>query len=202
MSLLAFSLQVLPVSLLALGATVVGAMARISDAWRLPLLLVGVMLFAALLTFRKTPGWNLALLLALAAVAGMFLGSSFEGTQGQSWGGALTVAFTLMGMAALIGHMLRGRLRRVGSALWMLAWIYLAGWILLVMLNPAAWLRALWSGAGLVIFGGLVVVWFSELGDEENPVRGLAVPQGCDLYLLGLNIAVAARVLLLYLATT
>ncbi len=71
-----------------------------------------------------------------------------------------------------------------------------------ILLNPADWLRAVWAGAGLVIFGFLLVIWFSELAGEEKPSRGLAVSQGTDLYLLGFNIAVAARVLLLYLATS
>jgi len=160
MSILAFTLQVLPVPALALVATAVGSTWHVSDAWRLPLLLIGVLLFVAMLTFRRVRGWNLALLLALAAVAGALLGSTFEGEPGSSWGGALALTFGTMVLAALVGNAMRSRLRPVGSALWMLAWLYLVGWFLVVVLD-----------------------------------RGLAVPQGCDLYLLGLNIAVAARVL-------
>jgi FtsH-binding integral membrane protein len=201
-SLMAFALQVLPVSLMALAATLIGGLVHVSGAWQLPLLLVGVLLFVALLTFRRAPGWNLALLLALATVAGMLLGSAFRGEQGASWGGALALAFALMGLAALIGYALRGRLGRAGCALWILAWVYLLGWLAFMFLNPANWLRAAWSGAGLVIFGLLLVVWFSDLTGEEKSSRGLAVSQGTDLYLLGFNIAVAARVLILYLATS
>ena len=196
MSILAFTLQVLPVPALALVATAVGAAWHVSDAWRLPLLLIGVLLFVATLTFRRMRGWNLALLLTLAAVAGALLGSTFEGEHGGSWGGALALTFGMMGLAAWVGNALRRKLRPVGSALWMLAWLYLAGWFLVVVLDPAAWLRVLWSGAGVVLFGCLLAVWFSELWGGDSSGGGLAVPQGCDLYLLGLNIAVAARVLL------
>ncbi len=202
MSLMAFALQVLPVLLMALAATLIGGVVPVSEAWQLPLLLVGVLLFVALLTFRKAPGWNLALLLALAAVAGMLLGSAFSGEHSASWGSALGLAFALMGLAALVGYALRGRLGRAGCALWILAWIYLLGWLAFMLLNPADWLRAVWAGAGLVIFGLLLVVWFSDLTGEKKSSRGLAVSQGTDLYLLGFNIAVAARVLLLYLATS
>ena len=57
MSLLAFALQVLPVFGLALGATVLGNMllaVYVTKPWQLPLLLVGALLFVALLMFRKT----------------------------------------------------------------------------------------------------------------------------------------------------
>jgi FtsH-binding integral membrane protein len=202
MSILAFTLQVLPVPALALVATAVGSAWQVNDAWRLPLLLIGVLLFVAMLTFRRVRVWNLVLLLTLAAVAGALLGSTFEGEHGGSWGGALALTFGMMGLAVWVGNALRRKLRPVGSALWMLAWLYLAGWFLVVVLDPEAWLRALWSGAGVILFGCLLTVWFSELWGEDRTGKGLAVPQGCDLYILGLNIAIAARVLLTSLITS
>lgn len=199
MSLLAFALQVLPVSLMALVATAIGAALRVDQAWQLPLLLVGVLLFAGLLTFRNAAGWNLALLLALAAVAGAFLGSAFGEGQNLAPVGALALTFILIALAAVIGRALRSRLRRAGFVLWLMAWIYLVGWLAIVFLDPAARFHAAWAGAGLAIFACLTVVYFSQLAGEESG-RRLAVPQGCDLYLLGLNITVAARLLFLLLS--
>jgi hypothetical protein len=77
--------------------------------------------------------------------------------------------------------------------------IYLAGWLLGGLIDPPQWLRTLWASAGLVIFGGLAMVWFSRLESEEIPPGGLAVGLGADLYFLGLNIAVAVRMLTILL---
>jgi FtsH-binding integral membrane protein len=195
MSWLVFVLQVLPVTGLAFVATLAGFALPVSEAMRIPLLLVGVLLFAGLMTFRRTRGWNLALLLGLAVVAGSLMGSALDDAH-VSWTGATALMAALVGLAALIGRALQDRLRRAGFVLWVLAWIVLAGWLIGGLLHPEEWLRILWACAGLVIFGGLAAVWFSRLGSEEIPPRGLAVALGCDLYLLGLNIAVAGQVLI------
>ena len=195
MSLMAFALQVLPVSLMAVAATLIGAALQVDRAWQLPLLLVGLLLFAAFVTFRRASGWNLALLLALAVVAGVVLGSAFGDGQELGPVGALVLTFVLLAVAALIGSVLRSRLRRVGFLLWTMAWVYLVGWVVSVPLDPAAELRAAWAGAGLAIFLCLAVVYFSRLAIGE-PGRGLAVAPGSDLYLVGLNVAIALRILL------
>jgi hypothetical protein len=202
MSWLAFILQVLPVTGMALLATVVGTAIPVSGAMRIPLLLIGVLLFAGLLTFRKTRGWNLALLLGLAAAAGALINTGTEVRGGPSWTGAIILMIALMALAAFIGKALHGRLRRTGLVTWVLACVYVAGWLPGGLLNPADWLRIIWAIAGLVIFSGLATVWFSRLESEEIPPRGLSFQQGCDLYLLGLNIAVAGQVLLTSLTIT
>lgn len=196
MSALVFAIQVLPVSGLALVATLVGASIPISGTLRIPLLLVGVLLFVGLMTFRRAHGWNLTLLLALAAVVGTLLHPGFYAERSLPWTGAIAIMILLLISAAFIGKALRKWFRRVGSALWLLAWVYLAGWMIGGLINPAEWLRILWASAGLVIFGWLVAVWFSQLSAQEIPPRGLAITQGCDLYLLGLSITAVGQVLL------
>lgn len=196
MSTLVFLLQVLPATVMALVATFVGAALPIGGFLRMPLLLVGVLLFAGLMTFRRTRGWNLVLLLGLAVAAGALMGPALDAAH-VSWTSAIVLMVALIGMAALIGKALRDRLHRAGFILWVLAWIYLAGWLIGGLLRPDELLRILWACAGLVVFGGLATVWFSRLGSEEIPPRGLSVALGCDLYLLGLNIAVAGQVLFL-----
>jgi hypothetical protein len=198
MSFLAFALQVLPVSLLAFAATALGALLRLDERLRLPLLLLGVLLYAALMTFRHTPRWNLVILLALAAAAGALLVSVLGSNQGAAWGPGVGLSLGIITLSLSLGRALRGRFRRAGKALWILAWIYLAGWLLLLALEPALWLVTVWAGAGVAIFGGLIVVWYAQLGAMES-ARSLAVPQGSDLYLLGLNIAVALQMLLTFL---
>lgn len=199
MSALAFTLQVLPALGLALIATFVGAAVPVGASMRIPLLLVGVLFFVGLMTFRRTRGWNLALLMGLAAVAGALISPGLGAGRRPPWTGAIALTMALTILAALAGKAMRGRLRKAGIALWVLAWIYLLGWIFGGLLDPPGWVRICWAGAGLIIFGGLVAVWFSQLGSEEIPPRGLAVAHGIDLYLLGLNIAVAGQVLLVSL---
>jgi FtsH-binding integral membrane protein len=160
-----------------------------------------VLLFAGLMTFRRTHGWNLALLLALATVIGLLVGPGLNTERSLPWTGAIAITILLLVLAAFIGKALRKWFRKVGSALWLLAWVYVAGWLIGGLINPAEWLRILWASAGLVIFEGLVAVWFYKLSAQEIPPRGLAVAQGIDLYLLGLNIAVAGQVLLFLLAS-
>ncbi|MGD8814845.1 MAG: hypothetical protein PVI78_10260 [Anaerolineales bacterium] len=197
MSLLAFTLQVLPVSALALGAMFLGIKllsGLVSVPWQLPLFLIGVLLFVAMLTFRRVRVWNLILLLTLALVAGALLGLVFD-VGYVSWGSVLGLTCALLVLAIALGTILRGRLRWLGRVLWLLAWLYLAGWLLIVIWNPATWMRLTWAVSGVIFFSGLALVWFSELEGKHNPAGSLAVPEGCELYLLGLNIAIALRVL-------
>jgi hypothetical protein len=202
MSALAFILQVLPVTGLALVVTFVGASVPVGDSVRVPLLLVGLLLFAGLLTFRRYKGRNLALLLGLALVVGALIKSELGAGDSPAWTGAAMLTIALMALAAFIGNALRGRLRRTGFIQWLLACVYLAGWGLGGLFDPPEWLRILWTSAGLVIFGSLAAVWFSQLKPEEIPPGGLAVGLGADLYLLGLSITVGAQVLLTSLATS
>ncbi len=198
MSLLAFALQVLPVFGLALGATVLGNMllaVYVTKPWQIPLLLVGALLFVALLMFRKTRIWNLVLLLALALVAGVLTGVAFT-DGGRAWGAVLSMTCALLILALLFGTYLRGKIGRGLRFLYLLTWFYLAGWLLILIWDPALWLRILWIVAGAILFTGLAVIWFSEWEGKENPVGVLAVPEGSELYILGLNIAIALRVLL------
>jgi hypothetical protein len=201
MSLLAFALQVLPVFGLALGATILGNVllaVYVTRPWQLPLFLLGALLFVALLTFRKIRTWNLVLLGTLALVAGALTGVAFP-DGGGAWGAVLSMTCALLILALLLGTYLSGKLSRGLRMLYLLTWFYLAGWLLILIWDPALWLRVLWVIAGVIIFTGLAVVWFSEWEGKETPVGVLAVPEGCELYILALNIAIALRVLLAFL---
>jgi hypothetical protein len=201
MSLLAFAMQVLPVFGLALGVTILGNVflaVYVTRPWELPLLLIGALLFVALLTFRKTRIWNFVLLLALALVAGVLTGVAFTGGRG-AWGAVLSMTCALLILALMLGTSLRGKLNRGARLLYLLTWFYLAGWLIILIWDPAVWLRILWVVTGAILFTGLAVIWFSEWEGKETPVAVLAVPEGCELYILGLNIAIALRVLLAFL---
>jgi hypothetical protein len=201
MSLLAFALQGLPVFGLALGATILGNMllaVYVTKPWQLPLLLVGALLFVGLLTFRKTRIWNLVLLLALSLVAGVLTGVAFT-DGGGAWGAVLSMTCALLILALLLGTYLSGKISGGLRSLYLLTWFYLAGWLLILIWDPALWLRILWVVIGVIIFTGLAVIWFSEWEGKEITSGVLAVPEGCELYILALNIAIALRVLLAFL---
>jgi FtsH-binding integral membrane protein len=191
----AFLLQVLPIGALALAATAVGSgifSEIVSPAFSLPLIVVGLILFVALLTFRNVAGWNLGLLITFALVVGLYLGRVFPEVGGSSWRLTLMVVLGLLLGAAAIGARLSGRLQRLGSVLWIVSWIYLLGWILVALLPLAPPIIMVWASVGVAIFFGLSSSWFAGLRDYAE--KGKGVTLAIDLYILGINLALTARV--------
>ncbi len=188
--MLAFAVRVLPLYLAALALTVAGWAVRAPQAWLAPLAVCVVLLFAALLTFRRTPTWSTILLLGLALTVGAVL---------------RLVAGSPHGMGPDLGGCARRTARGCGhraddsvsatpgcaGALWTLAWIYVLGAWLFPMGQGN--LRAWWAGAGLLVFAGLAVIWFADwpAREERDPAGGPAA----ELYLIGLNLALAANAL-------
>ena len=112
-----FVLQILPLTLLALASTVVGFAVLstwVTPVMQLPIGLLGLLLFIALLTFRESKGWNLALLLILALVAGMVIGAVVSPEVRLLWAVPLTTSLAALALSVLLGRSLRGRLGKVG----------------------------------------------------------------------------------------
>ncbi len=187
--MLAFAVRVLPLYLAALALTVAGWVVRAPQAWLAPLVVCVLLLFAALLTFRRTPTWSTILLLALALTVGAVI-RLMAGAR-IAWGPSAAAGLGAPLASAVIGSELRLRRGWVRGGLWALAWIYILGaWLTPFGLGN---MRGWWAGAGLLVFAGLAVVWFGDWQDRDahDPAGGPAA----ELYLIGLNLALAANAL-------
>jgi FtsH-binding integral membrane protein len=192
-----FIIRVLPVSALALIVTAVGMLGAPQDRitpLTLPLLLVAVLLFAAMLTFRKTGAWNTGLLLGFALVIGFLLSGLRAGGAAYVWVGALGAMLAALACSAVVGRAMRGRLDMIGGGLWLVSWVYLVGWGVIAVMRAGSAFQVVWAAAGLLIFTGLAAAWFSALGGEREELPG--VSHAIDLYIFSFNLALAAYVLL------
>jgi hypothetical protein len=199
---LVFVLRVLPPLALAAAGTILGMVVLapyLPSVLTLPLLLVAVLAFVALFTFREVPGWSTALLTCFGLLAGLYLGSLFP-QGGRLWGWAAVAAIGILALAALLGHAFRGRLRLAALLLWVLSWIYVAGWPLIALLPGAATLQFVWAAAGLGIFGCLGISWFAAVEERQAESSGSSL--AIELYVIVLNLVVAGRVLAAGLAIT
>jgi hypothetical protein len=68
-----------------------------------------------------------------------------------------------------------------------------AGWACLALIKHGAGFELVWSGLGFCLFSGLAVAWHGArpLADTSASSSGPA----CEIYLIGLNLALAAAVL-------
>jgi hypothetical protein len=197
MTLWTFAATILPPLLAALIASGLGAAAlspRITTGSVVPVALFGLLLFVAMMTFKRARGWNAGLLVAVSFAAGGVVTWLFEDRIGGSWLGAVSAAVLILAISAVAGRRVGPRLAGIGAWLWLLSWIYLFGWVVVAVLHlPPGWILA-WAAGGLVVYGGLSATWFA--GFDPVPADPSGTAWAVDLYLLGLNLAIAARVLL------
>ena len=194
----AFFIQIVPLTVLSSIATAagIGLLAdRLSASAQLPLAITGLLLFIALITFRETSGYNFGLLLGFSFVAGSFLGTLFPQQGDFSWGTALMAALGVIFLSAAIGSSMGERIASLRVGLWIASWIYLLGWVLIAALDLASLVQTLWGLLGMLIFGGLAGSWFASLISTKPSTSSVSL--AIDLYVLGLNLLVAARVMLL-----
>ena len=192
-----FFIQIFPLTLLAGigGAFGLGFVAeRVPESMYLPIAIFGLVVFIGMVTFRGVGGWNIALLIGFSVIAGAFLGSVFPSEEGLSWTMALLATLGILFLAAGVGNWLGIRLQGLGVTLWIGSWGYLLGWVLLALLDSSTMLQTIWAFAGLIIFGGLAATWFANLmtSEEQPNTVSLAI----DLFIVGLNLFVAGRVLI------
>jgi len=77
--------------------------------------------------------------------------------------------------------------------LWVLSWIYVAGWPVIGFLRSGERLQSVWAVAGLGIFGCLGISWFAAAEERQAEAAGACL--AIELYVIALNLVVAGRVL-------
>lgn len=197
MTLWTFAAAILPPLLAAVIASGLGDAAlttRLTMVSALPAALVGLLLFVAMLTFKRVRGWNAALLVVFSFAAGGILSWLFQGWVGGSWLGALSATVVILGVSGFIGRRLGRPILEIGAYLWLLSWVYLFGWVVVAVLQPSpTWIRA-WAGGGAIVYAGLSAAWFGGLDPFAPNPSGTS--WAIDVYVLGLNLAIAVRVLM------
>src|SRR3990170_4869917 len=153
MTLWTFAATILPPLLAALIASGLGAAAlspRITTGSVVPVALFGLLLFVAMMTFKRARGWNAGLLVAFSFAAGGVVNWLFEDRVGGTWLGALSAAVLILAISAIAGRRVGPKLVGLGSWLWLLSWVYLFGWVVVAVLSPPlGWIWA-WAAGGLV----------------------------------------------------
>lgn len=196
MTPLAFAVRILPVYLLALALTGVAAAVlgpRLPLTWWPPLGLLALLEFAALLTFRRVRGWSSVLLFAFALTVGVLMRLMLA-ERALDWSRAVIASVGIPLLVLPLGWRAGHRLRPLGWVAWAAAWGYILGWVAWQILVPGRGSHPAWGLAGLVIFSTLAVTWASAI-----PARPSQEPEGSlafELYLIGLNLSLAATMLL------
>ncbi|NIM93009.1 MAG: hypothetical protein GTO18_04770 [Anaerolineales bacterium] len=192
-----FILQVAPSAGMAGVLTIIGLVlsaGSVTGSFLLPIVIVGVIVFVAMITFRDASGWNLGLLLVFALIVGLLLGNFFPSLTALHWILALLIAAAIMLMAAGLGTQLGGGVRLLGIALWIGSWIYILGWVVIALFHFPKPVVLLWGMVGLIVFSGLSTVWFASIAGILNPFMGTSL--AIDLFILGLNLCIAVVVIL------
>lgn len=195
MTLWAFAAATVPplaVALIAGGLGAASIAPRLATNAIVPVSLFGILLFVAMMTFKRARGWNAAFLMAFSFVAFSVVSRLFQGRVGGTWLGAAATAGLIVAASAAVGRSIGKRLVRISPGLWLLSWIYLFGWaIIAVLALPPVAVRS-WAIAGLIVYTGLSAAWFAGLDPSAPDPSGTA--WAIDVYLLGFNLAIAARV--------
>jgi len=192
MSALAFAVRVLPLYALALVLTAAGAIplgGYVPSGWQTALVILALLAFAALMTFRRARAWPTILLLILALIAGALVRLMLPEVR-LHWPWALVASIGIPLFGVPLGWKVGTRLGSVGWGTWAAAWIYILGWIAWQLLGQGAVMRRYWGIAGLIVFSALTTTWSSSL-----PGRPPHEPEGSmagELYLIGLNLGIAA----------
>lgn len=192
MSPLAFAVRVLPLYATALLLTGIGAIPlgdHLPSAWLLPLAILALFAFAALMTFRRVRTWPSFLLLAFALIAGGLLRLMLPEVR-LDWPWALAASAGVPLFVLPLGWKAGPRLAGGGWGTWAAAWAYILGWVAWQLLGLGQTMRLYWGIAGLIVFSALAITWASSL-----PARCPDESEGsvaAELYLIALNLGVAA----------
>jgi hypothetical protein len=85
-------------------------------------------------------------------------------------------------------------LRKLGWVTWAAAWVYILSWIAFQLIVQRPLARAAWGAAGLMIFSALTLTWSAALPTRQS--SGPASAIGAEIYLIGMNLSLAATMLL------
>ncbi len=196
MHLMRFMLQIVPITSLAVMSTLIGVTVSppaLASELAFLLVFIDLLLFVALITFKRVSGWNVALLLGFAVMVGILLRGFAPSELTRSWG-SIVLTIGILVSAAAVGRKLRGRTKWVGIGVGFASWAYLVGWGLIALLRLKSLPQTLWAGVGLMIFGGLSALWFSELGQHHDKDSSVAL--AIELYIFILNLTLTAQVII------
>ena len=192
-----FFLQVVPVSLLGLMGSLAGIWVGPTKPGSTILMLlvgIGLLLYIALMTFKSVPTWNVALLIGLGFVLGVFVRALVLDVRISVWMISVGLAGLVLGLSGWFGRRLGTPLLDVGIGLWLLSWAYLLGWAGIALLDLDPVFVTVWAGAGVLIFAGLAAAWFASLEPRLDAQPGAAL--AVDFFFLSLNLTVVIRILL------
>ena len=140
-------------------------------------------------TFRNTP-WATALLIGLSLPVGLLAARLPIGAKPATWLGPAIAAGAGITAGAAVGRALQRFLGGLYSAIWLAAWIVVLATVAVQLVGtPGEWLETA-AGAVLLVFLALAAAWFARLEPDPPPLAAL------DLYLIGLNLFLAASVLI------
>ncbi len=196
MPLMRFMLQIVPITSLAVMSTLIGVIvspSALASELAFLLVFIDLLLFVALITFKRVSGWNVALLLGFAVMVGILLRGFAPSELTRSWG-SIVLTIGVLVLAAAVSRVLRGRTKLVGIGVGFASWAYLVGWGLIAVLRLEYLPQTLWAGVGLIIFGGLSALWFSELGQHHDKDSSVAL--SIELYIFILNLTLTAQIII------
>ena len=140
-------------------------------------------------TFRASP-WATALLIGLSFWVGLWAVHLPALAEPSAWLGPALAASAGVTVGGIVGRALRNVLHGMYPAIWAAAWIVVVGTVAAQLVgSPSEWLAAA-AAAVALIFLALAAAWFARLEAEPHPLASL------DLYLIGLNLFLAAALLL------
>lgn len=189
-------LQILPFTVLGLLSSALGAWSwspATTSGATLVRALILLLVFLGLLAMKRTPNWNVVMLITFGFMAGSFAELIPSDRGGHYWLLSVGIASTLLILCFWLSRILRRRPREFGPGLWLLTWFYVVGWAGFLLLDVDPILQLVWIGFGLALFAGLGVVWFSNAPLALGRTPGSTL--GIDLYLIMLNMIVVSRLL-------
>jgi hypothetical protein len=135
---------------------------HVPSAWLVPLAILALFAFAALMTFRRARTWSTILLLSFALMAGVLLRLMLLELHAHwLWVLAASVGIPMLGIP--FGWTAGERLRSIAWATWAAAWLYILGWIAWQLLAKGSVMRLPWGIAGLLVFTALTITWSASL---------------------------------------
>jgi len=139
-------------------------------------------------TFRQSV-WAPLLLVGLSIAVGLLATRLGVLAEPAAWLFPAVVAFGGILAGAALGRSLRSLFRGVYAPIWIAAWLVVIGTGALQLAgSPVEWVL-LAAAAVMVVFLALAAAWFARIAKDPPPLAAL------DLYLIGLNIFLAAGVL-------
>jgi hypothetical protein len=180
-----FLFRLTPILLPAAAMVILGynLLGLVPARWRIYLVIPFLFLFIAVSILDQESGWNVVLLLGFSLTAGALLNwSGAETAQWSTWLLFLGLLIAAMGWAISMG----AELEQYLTLLIPLTFIYLIGWVGIIIWDIPGWIRSAWILIGLSLFTAIaagVLQRGLNLEVEDNPV-----PLSIELWVILFNL--------------